>query len=282
MKKVQINDLVLSNDLPFALMAGPCALESRDTALKIADHLAKVTADLNIPFIFKASFDKANRTSIASKRSGVGIDEALKIFDEIKTTYKCPIVTDVHESHQCETIASVVDILQIPAFLCRQTDLLVAAAKTQKVINVKKGQFLAPWDMKNVVEKITKSGNENVILCERGTCFGYNRLIVDPRSLAVMSSYEYPVFFDTTHSVQEPSGMGNATGGKREYIEVYARTAIAVGVAGIFMETHFDPDNAISDGPNMMPLKYVKDFLSLLKEFDAITKKSKYLDVNNY
>lgn len=282
MKQVRVNNLVLSNDAPFALMAGPCALESRDMALKIAEHLKKVTSELHIPFIFKASFDKANRTSINSKRGGVKMEEALKIFEEIKKTYSCSIVTDIHESYQCEIVASVVDVLQIPAFLCRQTDLVVSAAKTNKVINIKKGQFLAPWDMKHILEKSIKSGNENIILCERGSCFGYNSLIVDMRSLPILESYGYPVFFDTTHSVQEPSGLGEKSGGKREFIEVLARAAISVGVAGIFMETHFDPDNAISDGPNMMPLKYVKDFLKILLEFDQISKKSKYIDVNNY
>ncbi|GHT90830.1 2-dehydro-3-deoxyphosphooctonate aldolase [Alphaproteobacteria bacterium] len=278
-KTVKIGSVCVSNASPMVLIAGPCALENRDCALRIADHMVKITTDLGIPYIFKASFDKANRTSIDAKR-GVDLDNALKIFDEIKKTYECPVITDVHEPYQCEIVASVVDVLQIPAFLCRQTELLIAAAKTGKAINIKKGQFLAPWDMKNVYQKITQFGNENVMLCERGACFGYNKLISDMRSLKIMGDFGYPVIFDATHSVQEPGGLGTATGGNRDHIELLTRAALSVGVAGIFTETHYDPANSYSDGPNMIPLRLMKDFLVSMKRFDELSKSFCYLDMS--
>jgi 2-dehydro-3-deoxyphosphooctonate aldolase (KDO 8-P synthase) len=277
-KTVKIKDIQVSNDCPMVLIAGPCALENRDMALRIAEHLVKITNDLKIPFIFKASFDKANRTSIRSRR-GVPLDEAAEIFREIRRNYGCLMLTDVHESYQCETVAEVVDVLQVPAFLCRQTDLIVAAAKTGKVLNIKKGQFLAPWDMKNVCLKATESGNDNLILCERGSCFGYNRLVSDMRSLKIMGDLGYPVIFDATHSVQEPGGLGDMSGGNRGYIELLTRAAVSVGVAGVFFETHFDPNNAFSDGPNMVPLHLMKDLLVSIKKFDDLSKSLKYLDM---
>lgn len=280
MRTVHVNNnIAISNDNPIVLLAGPCALESRDVAFRCAEHLVKVTQELNIPFIFKSSFDKANRTSLNAKR-GVKMDEALQIFAEIKQTFGCPIVTDVHEPYQCEIVAEIVDVLQIPAFLCRQTDLIVAAAQTGKVVEIKKGQFLAPWDMKHVYEKVEASGNKNIILCERGSCFGYNRLVTDFKALRIMEQFDYPVIFDATHSVQEPGGLGGASGGNRDFVEPLARAAIAVGVAGIFMETHFDPKNAYSDGPNMVPLHVVKDFLTTLKKFDELAKSTKYQDMS--
>ncbi|MDR1335013.1 MAG: 3-deoxy-8-phosphooctulonate synthase [Holosporaceae bacterium] len=278
-KVVKIGNISVSNQMPFVLMAGPCVLESRDMAFRIADHLIKITSDLGIPFIFKASFDKANRTSISSHR-GIPFDEAMEIFSEIHRSYGCSTITDVHETHQCAAVASVVDVLQIPAFLCRQTDLLLAAAKTNNPINIKKGQFLSPWDIKNVLQKVLDTGNGNVMLCERGACFGYNRLVSDMRSLKIMADTGYPVIFDATHSVQEPGSLGNASGGNREYVELLARAAVAIGVAGVFVETHFDPDNAFSDGPNMIPLHLMQDFLVALKRFDELAKTSKYLDMS--
>ena len=279
MKVVEVGDVTISNDLPFILIAGPCALESRDVAFRCAESLIKTTEELNIPFIFKSSFDKANRTSLNARR-GVPMETALKIFEELKKEFGCLIVTDVHESWQCQEVANVVDVLQIPAFLCRQTDLLVAAAKTGKVIEIKKGQFLAPWDMENVYKKVTMSGNENVLLCERGTCFGYNRLVTDMRSLQIMKNFEYPVIFDATHSVQEPGGLGGSSGGNRDYVESLARSAMSIGVAGLYIETHFDPNNAFSDGPNMVPLHAVKDFLVTLKKFDELAKSTPYQDMS--
>lgn len=279
MKVVKVGDIVISNNLPFILIAGPCALESRDVAFRCAESLIKTTEELNIPFIFKSSFDKANRTSLNARR-GVPMKEALKIFEELKKEFGCLIVTDVHESWQCQEVANVVDVLQIPAFLCRQTDLLVAAAKTGKVIEIKKGQFLAPWDMENVYKKVTMSGNEKVLLCERGTCFGYNRLVTDMRSLQIMKNFEYPVIFDATHSVQEPGGLGGSSGGNRDYVESLARSAMSIGVAGLYIETHFDPKNAFSDGPNMVPLRVVKDFLVTLKKFDELAKSTPYQDMS--
>lgn len=278
MKTVSVGNINIANNKPFTLMAGPCALENRDMALRIAEHLVKVTHDLKIPYIFKASFDKANRSSLSAKR-GLPLEEALPVFLEIKNTFGCLVVTDVHETYQCKVVAEVADVLQIPAFLCRQTDLLVAAAKTGKAINIKKGQFLAPWDMKNVYEKVTKSGNENVMLCERGACFGYNKLVSDMRSLRIMGDFGYPVIFDATHSVQEPGGLGTASGGNRDHIELLARSALSVGVAGIFIETHFNPNESYSDGPNMVPLHAVKDFLINLKKFDEIGKNTEYVDM---
>jgi 2-dehydro-3-deoxyphosphooctonate aldolase (KDO 8-P synthase) len=278
MRVVKVKDISISNDSPIVLIAGPCAMENRDMAMRIAERLVKVTNELRIPYVFKASFDKANRTSLHGKR-GVKLDDALKVFQEIKESFGCPVLTDVHEPDQCSIAAEIIDVLQIPAFLCRQTDLLVTAAKTGRAINVKKGQFLAPWDMKNVCQKIIESGNENVILCERGACFGYNLLVSDMRSIKIMGDMEYPVIFDATHSVQEPGGLGASSGGNRDYAELLARAAVSVGVAGIFIETHFDPNESFSDGPNMIPLHAVRDFLANIKRFDEIAKTTKYVDV---
>lgn len=279
MKVVNIGDISVANNLPFILIAGPCALESREVAFRCAESLVKTADELNIPFVFKSSFDKANRTSLNARR-GVPMKDALKIFEEIKKEFGCLIVTDVHESWQCREVASVVDVLQIPAFLCRQTDLLVAAAQTGKTVEIKKGQFLAPWDMENVYKKVTMSGNENVLLCERGSCFGYNRLVSDMRSLKIMADFGYPVIFDATHSVQEPGGLGGSSGGNRDYVELLARAAMSIGVAGLYIETHFDPKNAFSDGPNMVPLHVVKDFLVTMKRFDEIAKSTPYQDMS--
>ncbi len=269
---VEVGSLTLGNDLPFVLIAGPCAMESRAHALEMSHALTEMAGELGIGLIYKSSFDKANRTSLKAGR-GVGLDEALPIFAEIKETYGCPVLTDVHTAEQCAPAGEVLDVLQIPAYLCRQTDLLVAAAKTGRVINVKKGQFLAPWDMKNVAAKITESGNPNVMVCERGASFGYNTLISDMRSLAIMATdIGAPVVFDATHSVQQPGGRGGSSGGQREFVPVLARAAISVGVAAVFMETHQDPDTAPSDGPNMVPLRQLKDLISTLMAFDAIAK----------
>lgn len=279
MKTIKIGNISVANNNPMILIAGPCAMENRDMALHIAERLKKITDELKIPYVFKASFDKANRSSLNSKR-GMKLDEALKVFQEINETFGCPTLTDVHESSQCKTISEVVDVLQIPAFLCRQTDLLIAAAETGKVINIKKGQFLAPWDMKNVYKKVTESGNSSVMLCERGTCFGYNRLVSDMRSLKIMEEFGYPVIFDATHSVQEPGGLGEVSGGNREYVELLARAAVSVGIAGIFLETHMNPNESYSDGPNMIPLHAMRDFLSSIQRFDELSKKSKYIDMS--
>lgn len=254
----------------FSLIAGPCVIESEEMVLSIAAQMKEITEELNIPYTFKASFDKANRTSINSFR-GPGIEEGLRILQKVKDTYGLPVCTDIHEPWQAEQAAQVCDILQIPAFLCRQTDLLVAAAKTGKCINIKKAQFLAPWDMKNCVEKVRQSGNDNVMLCERGSTFGYNTLVVDMTGLRVMKDMGVPVIFDATHSVQKPGGNGTSTGGNRQYVEYLAKAAIAVGVDGLFMETHPDPDNAKSDGPNMVPLGEMKDLLKKLqKVYNAV------------
>ncbi|MDR0968150.1 MAG: 3-deoxy-8-phosphooctulonate synthase [Holosporaceae bacterium] len=278
-KTVRVGDIAISNVAPLTLIAGPCLLESREVAFRTADYLVKIADELKTPFIYKSSFDKANRTSLNSKR-GLPMDEALRIFQELKKEFGCLTITDVHESWQCEKVAEVVDVLQIPAFLCRQTDLLTAAAKTGKAINVKKGQFLAPWDMKNVYKKIADSGNDNILLCERGACFGYNRLVSDKRSLKIMSDFGYPVIFDATHSVQEPGGLGEASGGNREHVELLTRAAVSVGIAGIFIETHFDPNNAPSDGPNMVPLRAMKDFMISIKRFDELAKSERYQDMS--
>lgn len=277
-RTVKVADIEISNDKPFTLIAGPCMLESRDQALKMAEILCQISEKVGKPFIFKTSFDKANRTSSSSKR-GVGFAESLGIFREIRCTFGCPIVTDVHEQYQCSELVDVVDMLQIPAFLSRQTDLVVAAAKTNKPVHVKKGQFLAPWDMKNICHKIESAGNKNILLCERGACFGYNRLITDFRALSIMAETGYPVIFDATHSVQEPGGLGDKSGGNREYVELLARAALAVGCAGLFVETHYDPDNAFSDGPNMLPVQKMYDFWMRMIEFDDLSKKSKYIDL---
>jgi 2-dehydro-3-deoxyphosphooctonate aldolase (KDO 8-P synthase) len=260
------------NDLPFALIAGPCAMESRDHALFMAEKLAGIAERLNIGLVFKSSFDKANRTSAAGRR-GIGLEAALKIFAEVKATFGLPVVTDVHEKEQCAAVAEVADLLQIPAFLCRQTDLLLAAAATGKPVNVKKGQFLAPWDMKNVAQKITDAGNPNVMVTERGASFGYNTLVTDFRGLPIMAEQiGAPVIFDATHSVQQPGGQGASSGGQREFVPVLARAAVAVGVAGLFIETHDRPDEAFSDGPNMVPLVQMERLLEHLIAFDRIAK----------
>lgn len=254
----------------FQLIAGPCVIESEEMVLSIAGQMKEITDRLGIPYSFKASFDKANRTSLSSFR-GPGIDEGLRILKKVKDTYGLPVCTDIHEPWQAASAAEVADILQIPAFLCRQTDLLVAAAKTGRCVNIKKAQFLAPWDMKNCVEKVRQSGNENVMLCERGTSFGYNTLVVDMTGLRVMKEFDVPVIFDATHSVQKPGGNGTSTGGNREFVEYLAKAAIAVGVDGLFMETHPDPDSAKSDGPNMVPLHEMEALLKkLIRVYDAV------------
>lgn len=256
----------------FSLIAGPCVIESEEMVLSIAEQMKDITDRLEIPYTFKASFDKANRTSISGFR-GPGIEEGLRILQKVKDTYNLPICTDIHEPWQAEKAAAVCDILQIPAFLCRQTDLLVAAAKTGKCINIKKAQFLAPWDMKNCVEKVRQSGNNNVMLCERGTTFGYNTLVVDMTGLRVMKDMGVPVIFDATHSVQKPGGNGTSTGGNRQYVEYLAKAAVSVGVDGLFMETHPDPDNAKSDGPNMVPLGEMEELLKKLQRvYEAVNE----------
>jgi 2-dehydro-3-deoxyphosphooctonate aldolase (KDO 8-P synthase) len=260
------------NALPLALIAGPCVLESRAHALETATALKEIAARVRIDLVYKTSFDKANRTSAKSAR-GLGLDAALPIFAEIRDTLKIPVLTDVHDAAQCARVAQAVDILQIPAFLCRQTDLLIAAAQTAKAINVKKGQFLAPWDMANVVDKITGAGNANVLVTERGVSFGYNTLVSDMRALPILKRLGAPVIFDATHSVQQPGGQGTSSGGEREFVPVLARAAVAVGVAGVFIETHQDPDRAPSDGPNMMPLKDMELLLRTLVEFDRLAKR---------
>ena len=263
--------VTFAQDKRFSLIAGPCQMESRDHAYMMAEALVKMTDKLGIGLVYKSSFDKANRTSLSGKR-GIGLEKALEIFADLKKDFGFPVVTDIHTEEQCAVVAETVDILQIPAFLSRQTDLLVAAAKTGRAINVKKGQFLAPWDMKNVLAKFTDSGNPNVLLCERGASFGYNTLVSDMRSLPIMASLGAPVVFDATHSVQQPGGQGGSSGGQREFVETLARAAVAVGVAGVFVETHEDPDNAPSDGPNMVHLKDMPRLLEKLLAFDAIAK----------
>ena len=269
---VTIGNVTFANDRPIALFAGPCQMESRGHALEMASALKEICGRLGIGLVYKTSFDKANRTALTGRR-GLGLDGALAVFAEIRQSLGLPVVTDVHEPHQCAPIAEVVDVLQIPAFLCRQTDLLVAAAKTGRAVKVKKGQFLAPWDMKNVVDKVTASGNPNVRVTERGASFGYNTLVVDMRSLAIMGQIGCPVIFDATHAVQSPGGQGASTGGDRRFVPVLARAAVAVGVAGLFIETHQDPDNAPSDGPNMVPLKELEGLLRGLMAIDAVVKR---------
>jgi 2-dehydro-3-deoxyphosphooctonate aldolase (KDO 8-P synthase) len=273
-KIVKCGKLNISNSSPFTLIAGPCQLENETHALDVASKLKDITQKLNIGLIYKTSFDKANRTSLQSKR-GAGLEKSLPVFDKIRNEIGIPVLTDVHTIEHCENVSKHVDVLQIPAFLCRQTDLLVAAAKTGKVINVKKGQFLAPWDMVNVTKKIEDSGNKNILVTERGASFGYNTLVSDMRSLPIMAKNGYPVVFDATHSVQQPGGMGNKSGGQREFVEHLARAAIAVGVAAIFIETHPDPDNAPSDGPNMIPLSKMPNLLKQLLEIDKLIKNVK-------
>jgi 2-dehydro-3-deoxyphosphooctonate aldolase (KDO 8-P synthase) len=269
---VTVGDVRFGNHLPITLIAGPCQMESREHAFEIAGSLKQICAGLGIGLVYKSSFDKANRTSLGGKR-GIGLDKAMTVFADIKAELGLPVITDVHTEEQCATVAEVVDMLQIPAFLCRQTDLLIAAARTGKVINVKKGQFLAPWDMTNVLAKVTESGNANVLLTERGASFGYNTLVSDMRSLPIMAAMGAPVVFDATHSVQQPGGQGGASGGQREFVETLSRAAVAVGVAALFIETHEDPDNAPSDGPNMVPLGEMPRLLETLMAFDAVAKR---------
>lgn len=270
--RISVTDtVVVGNDLPFVLLAGPCALETKDHAMMMAEALTEITTRLEIPFVYKTSFDKANRSSEKSQR-GIGLEAALPIFKEIKERFGCPVVTDVHTAEQCGIVAEAIDILQIPAYLCRQTDLLKAAAATGKVVNIKKGQFLAPWDMANVVKKMESFGNTKVLQCERGASFGYNTLVSDMRALPIMARSGYPVIFDATHSVQQPGGAGTTSSGEREFVPVLARAALAVGVAGIFMEVHQDPDTAPSDGPNMLRLDQLEKLLIQLKAFDKLAK----------
>jgi 2-dehydro-3-deoxyphosphooctonate aldolase (KDO 8-P synthase) len=271
---VTIGGATFANDRPIALFAGPCQMESRAHALEMASALKEIARRLGVGLVYKTSFDKANRTSLGGKR-GLGLDAALTVFAEIREKLGLPVVTDVHEAQQCARVAEVVDVLQIPAFLCRQTDLLVAAAKTGRAVKVKKGQFLAPWDMANVVAKITGSGNPNVLVTERGASFGYNTLVVDMRSLPIMSAIGCPVIFDATHAVQQPGGQGTSSGGDRRFVPVLARAAVAVGVAGLFIETHQDPDNAPSDGPNMVPLKEFEGLVRELMAIDRVVKSSR-------
>ena len=274
-KLIKCGKLNISNKGPFTLIAGPCQLENEKHALEMASKLKEITQKLKIGLIYKTSYDKANRTSLKGQR-GAGLLKSLPVFDKIKKELDLPILTDVHTPEQCEIVSKHVEVLQIPAFLCRQTDLLVAAAKTGKVINIKKGQFLAPWDMKNVIKKIEDSGNKNILVTERGASFGYNTLVSDMRSLPIMAKFGYPVVFDATHSVQQPGGMGDKSGGQREFVQYLSRAAIAVGVSAVFIETHQDPDNAPSDGPNMVPLSEMENLLRQLVEIDNLIK-----NVNN-
>lgn len=268
---VKVGNVTFSNSAPLALIAGPCQMETRDHAFEMAGRLKEMTDKLGIGLVYKSSFDKANRTSLKTAR-GIGLEKALEVFSDLKKEYGFPVLTDIHTEEQCAAVAPVVDVLQIPAFLCRQTDLLIAAARTGRVVNVKKGQFLAPWDMKNVLAKITESGNPNVLATERGVSFGYNTLVSDMRALPSMAGLGAPVIFDATHSVQQPGGQGGSTGGQREFVETLARAAVAVGVAGLFIETHEDPDNAPSDGPNMVPIDKMPALLEKLMAFDRIAK----------
>lgn len=271
-QSVRVGNVEFSNASPLALIAGPCQLESRQHAFDIAGALKEMCASLGIGLVYKTSFDKANRTSLAGKR-GAGLEAALPIFADLRRDLEVPVLTDVHTEEQCAIVGEVVDILQIPAFLSRQTDLLIAAAGTGKVVNVKKGQFLAPWDMKNVVAKVTASGNPNVLVTERGASFGYNTLVSDMRSLPIMAETGAPVIFDATHSVQQPGGQGGSSGGERRFVQTLASAAVAVGVAGVFIETHEDPDNAPSDGPNMVPLKDMPRLIERLMAFDRVAKQ---------
>ncbi|MFY0598003.1 MAG: 3-deoxy-8-phosphooctulonate synthase [Cognatishimia sp.] len=268
---VNVGDIAFGGQNPISFIAGPCQLEGRDHALMMAEKVAEAMAPTGSKFIFKSSYDKANRSSIGSSR-GIGMDEGLKILEEVRNTFGCPVITDVHETTHCPAVAEVVDIIQIPAFLCRQTDLLLAAGNTGKPLNVKKGQFLAPWEMANVAEKIKTTGNEQIMLCERGTSFGYNTLVNDFRGLPTMSETGCPVIFDATHSVQQPGGRGNSSGGERKFVATVARAAVAVGVAGLFIETHQDPDMAPCDGPNMIPVDKLATLIGQLVELDQLTK----------
>ena len=274
MKNIKVNcgNIEISNNNKICIIAGPCQLETEQHAMDMAGKIKDITSKFNMGFIYKTSFDKANRTSLKGQR-GMGLEQSLSIFDKIKKVLDVPILTDIHNAEQCSVVAPHADVLQIPAFLCRQTDLLIAAANTGKIINVKKGQFLAPWDMVNVTKKIADSGNNNILVTERGASFGYNTLVSDMRSLPIMAKNGYPVIFDATHSVQQPGGLGETSGGQREFVEYLARASVAVGVAGVFIETHQDPDNAPSDGPNMVPLDKLEKLLSQLFEIDNLIKK---------
>ena len=273
MKNITVNcdGIKISNEEKVCLIAGPCQLETEQHALDMAGKISEISKKYNIGFIYKTSFDKANRTSLKSKR-GAGLEKSLPIFDKIKKQINVPILTDIHNAEQCSIVANHVDVLQIPAFLCRQTDLLVAAAKTNKVINVKKGQFLAPWDMSNVIKKISDTGNSNILITERGASFGYNTLVSDMRSIPIMAQTGYPIVFDATHSVQQPGGMGDKSGGERKFVSHLSRAAVAVGIAAVFIETHQDPDNAPSDGPNMVPLNEMDSLVNKLLEIDKLIK----------
>ena len=268
---IKCKNLKISNDNPFCLIAGPCQLENEQHAIDMAGKIKEITKKYQLGFIYKTSFDKANRTSIKGKR-GAGLDKSLPIFDKIRKDLETPVLTDIHTAEQCSIVSEHVDVIQIPAFLCRQTDLLIAAAKTKKIINVKKGQFLAPWDVTNVIKKISESGNKNILITERGSSFGYNSLVSDMRSLPIMAKTGYPVVFDATHSVQQPGGLGEKSGGQREFVPILSRAAVAVGVAAVFIETHNDPDNAPSDGPNMIPLNKLDELLNQLIEIDKLIK----------
>ena len=274
-KQISLNKFNVSNDLPFFLISGPCQLENRDHAMFMAEEIKKITDKLEINLVYKTSFDKANRTSLKSER-GIGLDKSIKIFEEIKRNFNLPILTDVHSPEQCNQVKNVVDIIQIPAFLCRQTDLLVTAAKTNLIVNIKKGQFLAPWDMKNVIKKISDSNNDNILVTERGVSFGYNTLVSDMRSISILKKEQYPIVFDATHSVQQPGGKGDSSGGEREFIYDLSKAAIAVGVAGLFLEVHDDPDNAPSDGPNMLKLSDLENFLNNIKKIDDLVKQNSF------
>lgn len=271
MNQINIGHITIKDDSPFFLIAGPCSIESEELVMNVASTIKEITSDLEIPFIFKASFDKANRTSIHSYR-GPGIDEGLRILQKVKDELDLPVITDIHLPEQAAKVAEVADVIQIPAFLCRQTDLLIAAAQTGKPLNIKKAQFMAPWDMENVLKKCIDSGNDQVMLCERGTSFGYNNLVVDMPGIIEMKKFGQPIVFDATHSVQKPGGKGDATGGNREYVEYLARAAVAIGIDGLFMEVHPDPDSALSDGPNMVPLDKLEDILVTLKTIDDTVK----------
>ena len=276
---VNVGDYAIAQNKPITLIAGPCAIESREHALFMADALKEIATELRLPLIFKSSFDKANRTGATAKR-GAGLTQGLEILAEVKSRTGLPVITDVHEPGQCAPVAEVCDVLQIPAFLCRQTDLLRAAAETGAAINIKKGQFLAPWDMKNVTSKLEAFGADRIMTCERGTSFGYNTLVSDMRALPEMAATGWPVIFDATHSVQQPGGKGASTGGQREYVPVLARAAVAIGVAGLFIETHDNPDQAFSDGPNMVPLKHMKAVMQDLMAFDALAKSRPLIELD--
>ncbi|MBU2956527.1 3-deoxy-8-phosphooctulonate synthase [Paracoccus sp. 1_MG-2023] len=270
-KHIKIGPITCGNDLPLTVIAGPCQLESRDHAMMIAETMARACADAGASYVFKASYDKANRTSLAGRR-GLGIEEGLRILSDVREAFGCPVLTDIHDAEQARKAAGIVDIIQIPAFLCRQTDLLLAAGETGAVVNIKKGQFLAPWDMPNVAAKVASTGNDNILLTERGASFGYNALVADMRSLPIMARTGYPVIMDATHSVQQPGGLGGASGGQREFAPVMARAAVALGVGGVFIETHEDPDNAPSDGPNMVHLDRMPALIRSLMQFDQLAK----------